>query len=144
MKNMSILVVEDEAIIAYDLASQLSTLGFHVLPIVSTSDEAYRVALSEHPELILMDVNLNDIRDGIDTYGMIRGEVNIPVIFLTAYTDEITKNRASQCSPLGFFLKPAHGDQLFQAIQDLAMTGIAISSNTGKQEQTVNIQTRVS
>lgn len=106
MAAKSILVVEDEAVIARDLQLLLEDLGYCVPAIAATADEALANIVVTMPDLVLMDIRLADGSDGITVAEAIRMRWTIPVIFLTAHADPATVARAQATSPYGYLLKP--------------------------------------
>jgi two-component system, response regulator PdtaR len=84
MKTAKILIVEDEAIIAMEIESQLQSLGYNVTSIVDTGVKAIEKAEADKPDLILMDIRIKGEMDGIQTAAIIREQFDIPVIFSTA------------------------------------------------------------
>ncbi|MBT4287437.1 MAG: PAS domain-containing protein [Bacteroidetes bacterium] len=106
MEKVRILIVEDEAIIAMELESQLQSLGYEVTSIVDTGEKAIEKAEADKPDLILMDIRIKGEMDGIDTAEVIRNKFNIPVIFSTAYLDQKRIERAKITMPFGYVLKP--------------------------------------
>ena len=102
----SVLVVEDEALIAMDLACSLEALGYRVLGPAANGEDARRIAARENPDLLLMDVNLQGAADGIDTALAITEKRPAKVVFLTAATDALTRARAAQLNPQAFLQKP--------------------------------------
>jgi CheY-like chemotaxis protein len=105
-KMRSVLVVEDEPIIAMDLAWSIEQLGYRVLGPASNGDDARRIATRERPDLLLMDVTIQGLPDGIDTARAITDEMPAKVVFLTAYTDPSTRRRADGLRPSAFLTKP--------------------------------------
>jgi two-component system cell cycle sensor histidine kinase/response regulator CckA len=101
----SVLVVEDESLIALDLQRRLMALGYCVPGIAATADDAVELAAAYMPDLILMDIRLRGQRDGISTAGEIRARLDIPVVFLTAHADLETLQRARQTDPFGYIVK---------------------------------------
>ncbi len=99
-----VLVVEDEGLIAHDIARRLEALGHEVLGPASTAEEA--LALAPGAEIVLMDIRIDGQRDGIDTALEIRARHHLPVIFLTAHADRATLERAKQAGPFGYIVKP--------------------------------------
>ena len=85
MDKVRILVVEDEAIVAMDIASILQKLGHEVTDVVSSGEQAIARVKENRPDLILMDIGLKGEMDGIETAKHIRGQFSIPVIYLTAF-----------------------------------------------------------
>ncbi|UFS61971.1 response regulator [Sulfurimonas sp. HSL-3221] len=106
MNECSILIVEDEAIVAFDLAGILEKLGYKVTGYLSEFDEVVRQIQKELPDLVLMDINLNASYDGIDMAEFLLEKYNIPVLYITANSDECTVERAAKTQPLGYILKP--------------------------------------
>ncbi|MBI4776205.1 MAG: response regulator [Deltaproteobacteria bacterium] len=106
MSKTSILIVEDEAIVAADLANKLTQLGYEVAGIAAQGAEAVEMALSLRPQLILMDVRLEGPLDGVEAAGEIRARHDVPVIYLTAHSDSATLARAKLTGPFGYILKP--------------------------------------
>ncbi len=112
-----ILVVEDEQIVAVDIQDILQRLGYHVVATVSCSDDACRVADQSPLDLILMDVRIDGPIDGIETARRIHQSHDVPVIFLTAYSDDETLRRAKQIGPYGYLVKPFVERDLQAAIE---------------------------
>ncbi len=120
MDSERVLIVEDERIIALDLRRRLEKLGYQVTGIASTADEAVQRAVEHKPDIILMDIMLSGDEDGIDAARTIRDTSGIPVIFLTAYADERTLERAKAAEPFGYVLKPFKERELYTTI-DMAL-----------------------
>lgn len=106
MAQTSVLVVEDESIVSKDIQHSLKKLGYNVVGAAATGEAAVKMAIELNPDIILMDIMLKGEMNGIDAAGRIRSETNIPVIFLTAYADENTLNRAKVTQPYGYIIKP--------------------------------------
>ncbi|MBS1538663.1 MAG: PAS domain S-box protein [Bacteroidetes bacterium] len=102
----TVLVVEDENIVALDLRSILTYLGYIVVGITGNGEEALSLIHSLKPDLVLMDIGLKGDKDGIDTAETIRKEMSTPIVFITANADSATLNRAKITEPYGFILKP--------------------------------------
>jgi diguanylate cyclase (GGDEF)-like protein len=113
---LSILLVEDEGIIAHDLEETLTRLGYRVSGIASEGTEAIEMARELHPQLVVMDVSLRGEVDGIDAACAIQEEAPVPVIFLTGHTDPETLQRAVSTGPLGYLIKPFEEPDLRCAI----------------------------
>jgi len=111
-KRANILIVEDERIIAEDIRRSLENLGYSVLSIVSSGEKAIDEANEKSPDLVLMDIVLKGKMDGIDTAGKIRSRFNIPVVYLTAYSDDIILERAKITEPFGYIIKPFNEREL--------------------------------
>jgi DNA-binding LytR/AlgR family response regulator len=106
MKKTSVLIVEDEVIIAKDLSLTLTKLGYHIAGHCASGEEAVKMAVKEQPGIILMDIMLKGDMTGIDAAREIHSKYNIPVIFITAYSDEDTINRTKASAPFGYLVKP--------------------------------------
>ena len=111
-----ILITEDEVIIAEDIAACLEELGYEVCAIDSGIDTIAMVRETK-PDLVLLDINIKGERDGIETATIIKEEFGIPFIFLTAYADEKTIDRAKTTEPYGFIVKPFDEKDLRSAIE---------------------------
>lgn len=107
--DAKILVVEDERITAEDIKSGLEFAGYTVPAIVSSGEDAIEKAGELKPDLVLMDIKLKGEMDGIEAAGQIRVRYDIPVIYLTAYSDETTVQRAKVTEPSGYILKERTG-----------------------------------
>ena len=107
--DAKILVVEDERITAEDIKSGLEFAGYTVPAIVSSGEDAIEKAGELKPDLVLMDIKLKGEMDGIEAAGQIRVLYDIPVIYLTAYSDESTVQRAKVTEPSGYILKERTG-----------------------------------
>jgi len=112
MSLKSILVVEDEVLVARDIQSRLSRMGYDVVGIASKGREAISKALDLRPNLILMDINLRDEIDGVEAAAEIRRQYRVPIIFCTAYSNEETLERAKITKPYGYVLKPFDNREL--------------------------------
>lgn len=102
----NILVVEDESIVSKDIQMSLKKLGYNVVGAANTGEKAVDLALELKPNLVLMDIMLKGEMTGIDAAAQIKEKLNIPVIFLTAYADESTLNKAKVTEPYGYIIKP--------------------------------------
>ncbi|MBO3458561.1 ATP-binding protein [Aetokthonos hydrillicola Thurmond2011] len=112
-----ILVVEDEGIIACDIKYCLEKSGYTVPAIAAYGEQAIEKASELHPDLVLMDIMLKGNMSGIEAADQIISNFNIPVIYLTAYSDEKTLKRAKITQPFGYILKPFEEMQLITAIE---------------------------
>ncbi|MEW6755072.1 MAG: response regulator [Candidatus Latescibacterota bacterium] len=112
-----ILVVEDMAVVGADIHDTLTAAGYEVPAVVGSGEEAIRAAAELHPQVVLMDIRLAGQVDGVEAAQWIRQELAIPVIFLTAYSDEATLHRAMVTEPFGFIVKPINKRELLANIQ---------------------------
>jgi diguanylate cyclase (GGDEF)-like protein/PAS domain S-box-containing protein len=112
-----VLVVEDESVVAMDLDGQLQDMGYRVCGCVDNGRDAIARARSDKPDLILMDVVLKGDMDGIAAAAFISKELHIPVLFLTAYSDDQTVARAASTLPYGYLTKPFQNRELHAGIE---------------------------
>src|SRR3954464_7735739 len=107
MGQRTILVAEDDAIVATHLVTAIKALGYHVLGPVSNGEQALECASTEHPDLAVLDIRLTGPLNGIETAKRLKMHRSIPVIFLTAHSDEETITHASAIvGSFGYILKP--------------------------------------
>ena len=106
MSKIKILIVEDEAIVAEDLASRLMSMSYDVADLVDSGEEAIAAATTLKPDVVLMDIQLSGKMDGTESAAYIGSQLEIPVVYLTAYADEDTLKRAKITNPFGYILKP--------------------------------------
>jgi diguanylate cyclase (GGDEF)-like protein/PAS domain S-box-containing protein len=117
MDKIRILIVEDEGLIARDIENMVKNAGYEVCDIVSSGKDAIESAEKHQPDLILMDIILRADMDGVEAAERIREHFNIPVIYLTAHTDENTLERAKLTEPQGYTLKPVEQKELLTVIE---------------------------
>jgi len=117
-----ILVVEDDRIIARSLRTILERLGYEVTALASTGLAAIREAEETKPDLVLMDIVLDGEMDGIEAARVIRSHLCIPVIYLTAYSDCATRERADATQPFGYLPKPIMKNELRHMIEQALST----------------------
>jgi DNA-binding NarL/FixJ family response regulator len=111
LPSAQVILVEDETIIAYELKVRLSMLGHKVLGIFRKGEDACRAASTTMPDLMLIDIVLAGEIGGIETAKRVRALGSTRIIFLTANTDEATRQRALTVAPEGFLLRPFTGDE---------------------------------
>ncbi len=117
MANASILVVEDERIVGKDIERRLLNLGYGVTGVVSTGVGALEELKETVPDLILMDIRLKGDMDGIEVAEAVRSAYDVPVVYLTAYADDATLDRAKAAGPFGYVLKPFSERELCAAVE---------------------------
>lgn len=117
MSTPKILIVEDEAIVAQDIASCLIKMGYVVAAIVASGEAAIAAATTTQPNLVLMDIMLQGESNGITAAEQIRSQLNIPVVYLTAYADDETLKRAKATLPFGYIIKPFKEQELKATIE---------------------------
>ncbi|MBC7686892.1 MAG: response regulator [Aquabacterium sp.] len=138
---IKILVVEDEMIIAAKISMQLTNLGYEVTGILPRGEQAIQQVKENMPDIILLDINLKGELDGIETARQVQLFADIPIIYLTANSDEATFNRAKPTRPSAFISKPFKQLDLQRAIELTISrmaehaTGLTIpESNTGEEQ----------
>lgn len=114
---MTILVVEDEAVVREYIRGTLETLGYRVPVTVSKGRDAVAQAEKLRPDLVLMDIRLKGEIDGIEAASQIGAAYGIPVVYLTSYADEETLNRAKMTNPAGYIMKPFNEQELRATIE---------------------------
>jgi len=117
MSDTKILVVEDESIVANDILNMLLTLKYKVTGVVQTASKAIENSRKEKPHLVLMDIMLQGKTTGITAAEIIYTKLNIPIVYLTSYTDETTLDRAKKTEPFGYLLKPFEERELKTSIE---------------------------
>ena len=117
MSKTNILIVEDESIVAKDIQHSLKKLGYTVVGMCSTGEDAIQTAEETKPDLVLMDIMLKGEMSGIEAAGQIREKFNIPIIYLTAYADESTLSKAKVSEPYGYIIKPFKEIDLHTSIE---------------------------
>lgn len=117
MTKTKILIVEDEGIVAMDIKNALLALDFKLVTIAKDYKSAIKAVQEHDPTIILMDINLkNSLKDGIDTVKDIQKIKNIPIIYLTAFSDEETVMRAIETNPISYLVKPFKREELKSTI----------------------------
>jgi CheY-like chemotaxis protein len=116
-QSAKILIVEDENITAKALEYSLKDAGYHVVGVVSSGEEAIRRSASMQPDLVLMDIRLKGIIDGVSAAQRIQASLDIPVIYLTAHSDTETLKRAMHSNPYGYIVKPFVEKELYDAVE---------------------------
>jgi CheY-like chemotaxis protein len=132
MTKETIMVVEDEGLIAYHLKEVLEKNNYRVPSTVATGEAAVKAAYDHNPDLVLMDINLAGEMNGIDAAQRIRDDFNIPVIFLTAYGDDQILEDAKSADPYGYILKPFNEREL--------VVGIEIAVHKHRTEKNVKLK----
>jgi PAS domain S-box-containing protein len=117
LESTSILIVEDEKIVAWDIQERLEKLGYKVLARVASGTEAVQMVSSNKPDLVLMDIQIEGNLNGIETAALLYNSFNIPIVYLTAHSDDKTLAQATQTNPFGYLLKPLQARELHTTIQ---------------------------
>ncbi len=130
MSKAEIMIVEDECIIALELSETLQSLGYNVPVLAGTGEDAVSGAQSEGLDLALIDISLGPGMDGIEAGKKITRSQGIPIIYLTAYSDDETLERAKEARPFGYLVKPFDTETLNATIQ--------MALENGKQNLALN------
>lgn len=117
MSNIKTLIVEDELIIAEDMKGMLQEMQHDVIGIASDCAEAEEILNREIPDIALIDIHLRGGDDGISLAQSIRNKIDIPIIFITSYSDKATVDRAKHVRPNGYIVKPFEKEDLYTAIE---------------------------
>lgn len=138
MKKTKILIVEDESIVALDIKRTLEKFNYEVTNTAINYNEAINSVMLNKPDLILMDVNLAKSKDGIETAKEIKMLDDIPIIYLTAFCDEDTINRAIETKPVSYLIKPFKQDELKSNIM-LGLYKKSVISNTPNDKKLISL-----
>jgi len=117
--SKDILIIEDEAIIALDIARMVKNNGFDVAGVASEAGRALVIAETKRPSLALVDIKLKGDIDGIEVAKILKERFSIPVVFITAYSDESVRARAMQVEPAGYLIKPINRLEFGKALKTL-------------------------
>ena len=112
MSKAKILIVEDEGITAFSVKSLLENWGYENPLIALSSTDIFKNVVQYQPDLVLMDINLNEDMDGIEITKQLQTDFDIPVIYLTAHCDEALVERAKLTQPYGYIIKPFNDEEL--------------------------------
>jgi signal transduction histidine kinase len=115
--KLRILAVEDERIVARDLQVRLTNLGYEVTGIASSRASALEAATRQRPDVVLMDIRLNGVPEGIDAARQLHDDFKLPIIYLTGHSDDATLTQARLTEPFGYILKPFENRELVAAIE---------------------------
>ena len=116
-KMNKIMIVEDEAVIALQLQQSLTSMGFDVVGVAYSGEEAVETARDLRPDLILTDIRIPGKLDGIQVAEIVKSELDIPVIFLTASSEDKILERTKQVEPYGYIVKPFQNREFKAAIE---------------------------
>jgi PAS domain S-box-containing protein len=120
MAPKKILIIEDESIIAMNIHNILEMKGYLVAPLATSGKEAVRLTLEHEPDLILADIMLPEDMDGIAAVEEIQKHRDIPIVYLTAHSNDVIFNRAKATHPYGYLIKPLNQNDILSAV-DLAL-----------------------
>jgi AmiR/NasT family two-component response regulator len=139
MKKSRLIIVEDEAIVSADIAIRLDELGYEVVGTAAAGEEAIALVERIRPDLVLMDIHLQDAMDGIEAAQELRRRLGVPVVFLTAYSEGTTIQRAKLAEPLGFILKPVE-DRELEIVVEMALYKSKVEA--AMRQQNTELQAR--
>ena len=117
MSSIKIIIVEDELIIAEDMKEMLLNMQYEVIGIANGCDEAEQILSRDIPDIALIDINLRGDENGISLAMSIRKRYDIPIIFITSFSDKATVERAKQVKPNGYIVKPFEKEDLYTTIE---------------------------
>lgn len=117
LNNRKILIVEDERIVAEDIRDTLANSGFDVIGSVASGEEAIGLVKKNKPDLVLMDISIEGDLDGTQLAKVLHDQFGIPVIYLTAFADDDTINKAKYTVPMGFIVKPFNESELRASVE---------------------------
>ncbi len=117
MNPCRIMVVEDEVIVAMDIEDRLAAMGYGLAGRATSGQQALALVEEKRPDLVLMDIRLQQVMDGVAAAEEIRRRFHLPVIFLTAYSEDATLDRAKLAEPYGYLLKPFDDRELKSVIE---------------------------
>lgn len=137
MTATSILVVEDEFIIGSEIAARLTDLGYHVPAIVDNGEDAVRKVRELSPDVVVMDITLRGEMNGLQAAEAIRNNFGIPVIYLTAHSDDATVRDATVTEPFGYLLKPLDEQALNRTIR-MALYKHAMDQKAREDQKTIH------
>ncbi len=112
-----VLIVEDEHLVAMDIEAALRDAGFAVIGVAASADEAIALARADRPDLVIMDIRLAGLRDGVDAALELFRDSGVRCIFATAHSDAATRRRAEAALPLGWLAKPYQPAVLIRAVR---------------------------
>jgi PAS domain S-box-containing protein len=141
MTKQRVWIVEDESIVAIDLKKRLQARGYDVLGISSYAEDAIEKVRQHKPDIVLMDIVLKGEMDGITASGVIKEEMRIPVVYLTAYADNQTIDRAKVTEPYGYIIKPYEESDVVTAIE-IALYKASIERKLRESERWIRTMTK--
>ncbi len=137
----SILVVEDDYVVAGDIEDSLKLMGYDVMGTAASAEDCLRQAIERRPDLVLMDIRIVGSMDGIETAKALRIRLDVPVVYLTAYADERTVARARETEPQGYILKPFRFGEL-KSVIEIALFKHAAESQLRSRERWISTTLR--
>lgn len=143
MKHLKILVVEDDPLIADDIAESLHEFGHSVCAVAYTGDEAIALAGRMAPDLTILDIQLGKGKDGVEVGAWLRRHAAIPIIYLTAYADERTLKRVMKNHPDQYLIKPFNPQQLKVAVEVAVSNYYSQTNNLHRQQKVIRFASQL-
>ncbi|MEM7369886.1 MAG: response regulator transcription factor [Bacteroidota bacterium] len=138
--HFHILIVEDNLVVGVDIRATLQELGFQRISLARTIEQAKHILEANLPDLVLLDIHLEDHETGIDLAHLINRDYRIPFVYLTAYADDLTLKEAKETVPAGYVMKPFHLQQLKAAIEIAQHNYYAVIRPNWTQVEDINDQ----
>ncbi|MFD2246844.1 LytR/AlgR family response regulator transcription factor [Pontibacter ruber] len=117
MARLKLLIAEDDVVIAQNLSLSLEAMGYEVCHVVSTGEELLLEVHQHNPDLVILDITLEGKLDGIETAALLAKATKVPFIFMTAFSDKETIDRAKQTNPYAYLVKPFEARTLQSSIE---------------------------
>ena len=136
--GVKIVIVEDESIVAMELEQRLIDSGYQIVGVTDNGETAIRLTSEMKPDLVLMDINIKGEIDGIETASRIRKKMDVPIIYLTAFSDKATLEKAKLTSPYGFLLKPIEERDLHISIE-ISLAKFKMEKQLKENEKSLSI-----
>lgn len=140
MPNIKVLIVEDEALIAEDIAANLRNINFEVVGIAYSSEKALDMLSRRHPDAVLLDINIRGSMDGIQLAEIINDKYKLPFVYLTSYSDKATIERAKVTMPYGYIVKPFDERDLLTSLEMAVYRHAQINKNEPPELEKINAQ----
>src|SRR4051812_27779691 len=140
MITAKVMVVEDERVVALHLKLQLTRMGYTVVSMATSGQQVLKQIQEVRPDIVLMDIHIEGPMDGIETARLIPADLQVPVIYLTAFSEEATLERARDTKPYGYLIKPFSERELHAAIQmvlERRRADAAVKDNEKRLEQLI-------
>lgn len=141
-----ILIVEDEGIVAFNLQQRLQHMGYHITGLAESGQEGLALVSRERPDLVLMDIHIKGEMDGIELASALNRDFDLPIIYLTAYSEDTTLERARRTRPYGYLIKPFSERELHATVQmalERHEVQAALSDSQTKLQQSLEAVQRV-
>ncbi|RKX75056.1 MAG: hypothetical protein DRP87_15455, partial [Spirochaetes bacterium] len=117
MESLRVLIIEDDALSAQDVEMMLNNIGHSCCGIVADGRVAVEKAMEERPDIVLMDISLKGGSDGIEAAEQIYNRLNIPVVYISGYSDKETLSQVKETNPYGFKVKPIEEENLWRTLE---------------------------